>query len=51
MPPLNELEKFVEQSLPPLIEPHHEPVLESGGSSEEQRQRAIKKQLAKLRLK
>lgn len=40
------------QSLPPILEPHHEPVIESGGlSEEEQQKRAMKKQLAKLRLK
>lgn len=52
MPPLEELEKFVDQVLPPLPEPRQEPVIASGElSPEEQKERAIKRHLAKLRLK
>lgn len=52
MPPLKEIEDFVDQSLPSLVETKNKSELNIDDfSEEEQKQRAMKRQLAKLKFK
>ena len=50
MPPLKDLEAFVDQSLPQLPEPHHEPVLAPDSMIITDKEKAMKRKLARLRL-